>query len=360
MAARVKKIESDALARSDDFFTIFNGRGGAVKEETFQRVAEFADRILFEQDRVVTAHEVKVAIGGGTDQVRQAHAAWMAGLAHRLHQTESVPELPPALAKALVEAWRQSVDAAREQAHAAWGEHEKRADARVAEAEQAGLALRAKVEAKEEDLTDAHHRLEQADAMRRTREAELAAERARVDAAQRHAQELREAAERAAHQAQSQFTSLREQLGLAHARHDAVERRLVAQLDEQKRARADLEQQLTQNETQWRAFEKDMQTRYMNLSETHVRLQSEGDAHQKHLTVLTHRLLERDAQTQSLLLEQAVLTQKLETLNTAHSHLLAAHQAAQETIAGLQTELLERRLEQRLWERLTLPSEPKT
>lgn len=147
-------------------------------------------------------------------------------------------------------------------------------------------------------------------------------------------------------------------MGLAHERHDAVERRLVAQLDEQKRARADLERQLTQNEIQWRAFEKDMQTLYTNLSETHVRLQSECDAHQKHLTVLTHRLLERDTQMQSLFLEQAVLTQKLETMNTAHSNLLAAHHAAQETITGLQTELLERRMEQRLWERLTLLPEP--
>lgn len=324
-----------------------------MKEDTFQRVAAYADRILFEEDRVVSANEIKSAIGGGTDQVRQAHAAWMVGLADRLRQTESIPELPPSLSKALVEAWRDSVETAREQARAALVEHEKRADSRVAALEQDGLALRANLETKETEVTTAKRRIDEAEAVLRTRDNELAAEQARVEAAERRTLEQRETAERLAQQAQAQLASLREQLGIAHERHDALERRLVSQLDEQKIARAGLERQLAENDAQWRAFEKETQMRYTVLAESHIRLQSERDALQKQLTVSNERLTELDAQCHCYALEQAVLTQKLDASNATYQNLAVAYQTAQEIIIQLQTELTVLRTEQRLWEHLT-------
>lgn len=329
-----------------------------MKEDTFQRVATYADRILFEEDRIVSANEIKSALGGGTDQVRQAHAAWMSGLADRLRRTESIPDLPPTFVKALVESWRDAVDKTREQAKAAWVEHERRANERIAASEQEVIALRAVLEIKEAELTAAQRVIDDTEAALRTQESALAAERVRVEAAERRVMACRETAEQAAQHAHAQIASLHEQLGLAHARQDALERRLVAQLDEQKTARLHLERQIAQKESAWAEAERARQVRSLALTESHAREQSEREALQKHVTVLNQRLVELEARHHHLTLERAVLTEKLDALNSTQQQLRAAFQTAQETIAQLQTELTEQRTEQRIWEQLTQIAKP--
>lgn len=76
-----------------------------MREDTLQRVAHYADWVLLDEHRVVAANEIKQAIGGGTDQARAAHAAWMAELAERLRKVECLPGIPPALGHALVTVW---------------------------------------------------------------------------------------------------------------------------------------------------------------------------------------------------------------------------------------------------------------
>lgn len=323
-----------------------------MREDTLQRVAQYADRVLLEEHRVVTANEIKQAIGGGTDQVRAAHAAWMAELAERLRKVESMPGIPPTLSHALVAAWREVVDEAQQHATAALTEHEQKATDRVTAAEQRMAELHAVLAEKDLESNALRLRLDQREAAFYLQETELAGERAKVHAGITQLQDQKASADRAHLQMQAHLKALRDQLDTAYQRSDAQEQRYVILLEEQKAARVKLEHRLAETEVAARESTQQHHHKNIALAESNARLRTELSVTQKQHERLSQRATALEAAQHDLQLSNSLLTEKLNASQADHTQLAASIQEHRETISTLQSSLAALKAEQHVWEQI--------
>lgn len=118
-----------------------------VKENTRSLVHEAADRMLIEDGEIPTIRDILAEIGQGSHTtIAIALKDWKQQLGDRLRDAETIPELPSALARALVEAWHVEVENQTLRAQHAWMQDRRAADLRI---EDLGLRLESALAAQE-------------------------------------------------------------------------------------------------------------------------------------------------------------------------------------------------------------------
>ena len=199
-----------------------------LKEDTRDLTFKAADRILVEDGDIATVRDVLAAIKqGSATTIASALKEWKHALGERLRAAETIPGLPPDLARAIVDAWHLEVENQATRAQEAYAQHRRAADQDIE-------AAKARV-----DVAVVNHEAAQRRAERLAAEKESWFEQKRIlDAALRSAQEraagaearideYRASMERTIAQADKEVNAVRAQLALTVTRYDDMERRYV-------------------------------------------------------------------------------------------------------------------------------------
>lgn len=214
-----------------------------VKEDTRSLVYAAADRILIEDGEIATTRDVLTKIGQGSHStIASALKEWKQALGERLRAAETIPGLPPDLARAVVDAWRIEVENQAIRAQEAYAQHRRVADqdiegakaqVNVAVINQEAAQRRAESLIAEKESWIEQKRILDA-ALRSTQERAAGAE-ARID-------EYRATVERTIAQTDKEVNAVKAQLALTETRYDEMERRYVKENEQLKKEHDQLQQ----------------------------------------------------------------------------------------------------------------------
>lgn len=249
--------------------------GDAADDEiknTRTLVYEAADQILIENGEIPTTREVLAQIGQGSHTtIASALKEWKQQLGDRLHQAETTPGLPPALARALVDAWRVEVGDQALRADEAWGQYRRLADQQIEATElrlQTALAGQEAAQRRADDLA-----IERDGLVERTRVLTdaLHSAQARAAAAEARIDEYRVTVERTIQQTEKQLAANAATLAVTQTRYDEMERRLTDQIGEARGARERSEKALQQKTDEWVSTREKLDQQIHDLEKERVR-----------------------------------------------------------------------------------------
>lgn len=249
--------------------------GDAADDEiknTRTLVCEAADRILIDNGEIPTTREVLARIGQGSHTtIASALKEWKQQLGDRLRQAETTPGLPPALARALVDAWRVVVDDQALRADEAWGQYRRLADQQIENAQtrqQTALAGQEAAQRRADDLAIKRDGL--VERIRVLTDA-LHSAQARAAAAEARIDEYRATVERTIQQTEKQLAANAATLAVTQTRYDEMERRLTDQISEARGARERSEKTLQQKQEEWTRTRESLEQKILEVEKERVR-----------------------------------------------------------------------------------------
>jgi Plasmid replication region DNA-binding N-term. len=241
-----------------------------LSSDTRTRVKQVADDLLAEGIRPTVAN-VRARTGrGSASTINEALKDWWAGLAKRLSAADARPDIPAPVFEAANVLWSQALEIA----HAALAEYRREAAMEVQGAKEDAESARLARQQAEERIADLECCLEELELMRLDLERRAAAETARREHAEQQIAQIRAEAERAMQAASQQLTKLKEQLASEQVHYARMEKRLEAQLDEQKcelvKTRSFYEQSLAEERERGESQRQALETRIEALDSERV------------------------------------------------------------------------------------------
>ena len=207
-----------------------------IKDNTRSLTSDAADRILMETGEIATIRDILADIKQGSHTtIASALKEWKQKLGERLRASETVPGLPPDLARAVIDAWRVEVENQTARAQEAYAQYRRAADQEIEVAQaRAELVIVSQESAQrrvESLVAEKESWLEQ----KRNLDAALRSAQERAAGAEARIDEYRATVERTVSQAEAQVTAVKAQLAVNETRYDEMERRYVKENEQLKK-----------------------------------------------------------------------------------------------------------------------------
>lgn len=281
-----------------------------MNKQTIQSaVWQAADQLFAQGIRPTVVSVREITKRGSAGTINASLKDWWAHLSQQIATSDKRPDVP----EPIVESLRQLWTAALEQADIALLSHRQESERLIKEAQERQADALAAQEAAQQQCTEFAARIKELTSEYAKVQADLAAETALRRQSESRIQAVKDEAKIISNDMHASVSRMEKQMLIEDERYKSMERNLVAQADESKVLRKQLEKRLLELQSDWQKKESAYRSEIVGHKELLSTQSERSRLQEQRILILDEEILLSKQQSLSLISQKAVLDARLAT-----------------------------------------------